>query len=71
VAKRGNSEGSICRRRDGRWVAVLTSPERPDHASESCYAKAKAAEELRQAQSQQDHGALVRDERQTAGQYLT
>ena len=68
--KRGNNEGSIRQRPDGTWEARLTLG---DGARKSLYGKTRAevAVKLAAAKRDLDHGlSVLRDERQTVGQYL-
>jgi integrase len=69
-AKRGNSEGSITRRSDGRWKARITLP---DGKRKSFYAatRQKAARRLAEALRDRDRGLPVLGERQTLAQFLT
>jgi integrase len=67
--KRGNSEGSITRRKDGLWEARITLE---GGKRKSFYAKTRqqAARRLAEALRDRDSGISVADERQTVGQYL-
>jgi integrase len=69
MAKRGNNEGSIYHRSDGRWEAMLTLP---DGKRKSFYARTRqeAARRLAAALRDRDAGLPVVAERQTVGQYL-
>src|SRR5260221_2129398 len=68
-AKRGNSEGSIVKRPDGRWEARITLPE---GKRKSFYAKTRqeAARRLAEALRDRDRGLPVLSERQTVAQFL-
>jgi integrase len=69
--KRGQNEGSIYRRTDGRWVAAITLD---DGRRKSFYGTSRAdvAKRLAAALRDQHAGLPVnRDERQLAGAYLT
>ena len=70
MAKRGNNEGSIYRRSDGRWVAALTLP---GSKRRSLYAKTRqeVARKLAAALRDRDAGLPVTPERQMVGQFLT
>lgn len=67
--KRGNSEGSIVKRPDGRWEARLTLP---DGRRKSFYAKTRqeAARRLAEAVRDRDRGLPIAGERQTVAQFL-
>jgi integrase len=68
--RRGNSEGSIVKRSDGRWMArfTLDSGQR-----KTFYAKTRqeAARQLAEALRDRDKGLPIIEERQTLEQYLT
>jgi integrase len=68
--KRGNSEGSITKRPDGRWEARVTLP---DGKRKSFYAKTRqeAARRLAEALRDRDRGLPIVGERQTVAQFLT
>src|SRR5258706_3516307 len=68
-AKRGNSEGSIVKRPDGRWEARITLPE---GKRQSFYAKTRqeAARRLAEALRDRDRGLPVLGERPTVAQFL-
>jgi integrase len=70
MARRGNGEGTIYQRKDGRWAAALTLP---GGRRRYFYGRTRreVTEKLRQALAQQDQGLLPAGERQTLGQYLT
>ncbi len=70
AAKRGNNEGSITKRSDGRWVARLTLE---GGARKYIYAKTRqeAARLLAAAIRDRDAGIPIVGEKQTVGQYLT
>src|SRR5689334_21141510 len=69
VRKRGNNEGSITKRRDGRWMARVTLP---DGRRKTYYAatRQEAARLLAAALRDQDKGLPVVGEKQTVAQYL-
>jgi len=68
-AKRGNNEGSVTRRPDGRWEARITLE---DGKRKSFYAKTRqeAARKLAAALRDHDAGLPVVGDKQTLGQYL-
>jgi len=69
VGKRGNSEGTIRRRADGRWEARLTLE---DGTRKSLYAKTRqeAVRHLGQAIQDRERGMGAVGDRQTVGEYL-
>lgn len=69
MAKRGNNEGSIFKRKDGRWAASVTMP---DGARRSFYGKTRqdAAQKLLKAQRAIADGLPLAGERLTIGQFL-
>lgn len=68
--RRGNSEGSIVKRSDGRWMARLTLD---DGTRKTWYAKtrAEAAKRLNTALRDRDAGLPIVGEKQTVAHYLT
>ena len=70
MARRGNSEGTITKRTDGRWEARISLP---DGKRKSFYGKTRqeVTQRLVQVRHDLDKGVFVFDERQTVGQYLT
>lgn len=68
--KRGNSEGSIVHRSDGRWMARVTLP---DRTRKTFYAKTRqeASRLLAAALRDRDAGLPIVGEKQTVIQYLT
>ncbi len=70
AGKRGNSEGTIRKRADGRWEARLVLD---DGSRKSPYGKtrAEASRELDQARRDRERGIAVLHDRQTVGDYLT
>jgi integrase len=67
--KRGNNEGSIIKRRDGRWMARVTL----EHGKRKhIYGKTRQEVSRRMVETQQEieQGLPILDERQTVGQYL-
>ena len=69
MAKRGNSEGSICKRPDGRYEARVTLP---DGKRKSFYGKTRqeANQKLLQAQKAISDGLPLAGERQNTGAFL-
>ena len=69
MVKRGAGEGSIYRRKDGRWAAVLTVEA---GRRRFLYAKTRqeAAGRLREALRLRSHGVPLPDERVTVGQFM-
>ncbi len=67
--KRGNNEGSITRRSDGRWQARITLE---NGKRKSLYGKTRqeAAQRLTAALRQRDQGLPLVEEKQTVKQYL-
>jgi integrase len=67
---RGHNEGSIFKRTDGRWVAMLSLP---SGKRQSFYGKTRQEVQRRLAAAQRDleAGIPVITDRQTVGQYLT
>jgi integrase len=67
--KRGNGEGSIYQRRDGRWVAQVT---RDDGPTKYYYGQTRDAvkRKLTQALHDQQEGLPLVSDRQTVAQYL-
>ena len=68
--RRGNSEGSIVKRTDGRWMARFTLD---NGERKTLYAKTRqeAARQLAEALRDRDKGLPIIEERQTFEQYLT
>ena len=69
MAKRGNTEGSIYKRQDGRWVAALTMP---DGKRRNLYGKTRkeAGSKLAEAIHDRGKGLPVIPERQTVEDFL-
>lgn len=69
MGRRGNSEGTITRRKDGRWEARISLP---DGSRKSFYGKTRqeVARRLSEARHEVDRGLPLPDERLTVGQYL-
>jgi integrase len=71
--RRGQGEGSIFQRSDGRWVATIDLGFMDGRRRRKWIygqTRKEVADKLRVAQNLADKGALVADERQTVGQYL-
>jgi integrase len=69
MAKRGQNEGSITKRSDGRWQARVTLP---DGRRKSYYAKTRqeVQKKMQQALRDIDSGLPIVSERQTVEQFL-
>lgn len=73
MAKRGQNEGTICKRDDGRWVAVLNLGYRDGKRwRKSFYGKTRkeVQEQLTATLREQQQGLPVITERQTVAQFL-
>jgi integrase len=73
MGKRGNLEGSIYQRKDGRWVAEMQTGIKDGKAIKRlCYAKTRAAvsERLKKALAQQQDGTLTVSNHMKAQAYL-
>src|SRR5260221_921419 len=70
AGRRGNNEGSIVKRADGRWMARLMLP---DGTRKAIYARTRqeAARKLAEATHDRDKGLPVVGERQTIAEYFT
>jgi integrase len=70
MGKRGNSEGTITKRKDGRWEARISLP---DGKRKSFYGESRqeVAKRLSEARHQVDRGFPLPGERLTVGQHLT
>ena len=70
MARRGHGEGSIYRRKDGRWAASIALEGRKRR---TFYGKTRkeVQDKLNEALHQKKTGALVTGPRQTVRQYLT
>lgn len=70
MAKRGNAEGSISKRKDGRWMARLSLPGgKRKHLYGAT--RAEVAQKLAAATRDRDQGLPVLDERETVASFLT
>src|SRR3989304_8684210 len=69
MAKRGNNEGSIYKRKDGRWTAAITLPA---GARKSFYGatRQEVAAKLAEAIRNKDKGLPAINERRTVAAYL-
>jgi integrase len=68
--RRGNNEGTIAKRSDGRWEARVYLPD----GKRKCYygkTRQEVARKMTQALRAKEQGMLVVDERQTIEQYLS
>lgn len=73
MSKRGNSEGSIYRRKDGRWAAVVSVGHHGGKRKrKTFYGKTRrdVQEQLKAALRDQQIGLPVAVERQTLAQFL-
>ena len=73
MAKRGQNEGSIYRRNDGRWVAVLNLGYKDGKRwRKSFYGRSRreVQEKLMAAFNAQQQGLTIPSEKQTVGQFL-
>ena len=72
TSRRGNNEGSIYRRKDGRWVGQYTIQTAKGPKLQYVYAKTRkeAAEKLTRAMADRDAGLVFEDKKLTLGQYL-
>ena len=73
VAKRrGNNEGSITKRKDGRWMGRYTVYAADGPKQKAVYGKTRAevAEKLIAAMADRDKGLVFDDENMTVGEYL-
>ena len=72
--KRGNGEGSVCRRKDGRWVGTLTvgrdANGRLRRRAVYGRTQAEAVEKLGQLRSDLAGGLMVMPDRALLGDYL-
>src|SRR3954453_8983036 len=70
--KRGNGEGSIYRRKDGRWVGQYTVYTAKGPKYRYIYGKTRAAvaEKLTKAMADRDGGLIFDAGRLTVGEYL-
>src|SRR5215216_640460 len=71
--RRGNGEGTITRRKDGRWEARYTVQSGTGPKREVLYGKTRAevAEKLTKAMADRDGGLVFDTNNQTVGEYLT
>jgi integrase len=70
--RRGNGEGTITRRKDGRWEARYTILSGTVSKRKVLYGKTRAevAEKLTRAMTERDGGVVFDSENQTVGEYL-
>ena len=70
--KRGNGEGSITRRKDGRWMARYIVPTSKGPKRRTVYGKTRkeAADKLAKVLSDRIEGIVYDDESTTVGEYL-
>lgn len=72
--RRGNNEGTITHRKDGRWEARVTVGWRDGKLQRKSYfgkTRQEAAEKLTAALRARQQGLTLHDERQTVGSFLT
>ena len=72
MGRRGNGEGTITRRRDGRWEARYMAHTAKGPKRKVLYGKTRAevAEKLTKAMADRDGGVVFDSENQTVGEYL-
>src|SRR3712207_2287810 len=70
--RRGNNEGSISRRKDGRWMGRYTVHTAEGPKQRAVYGKTRAevAEKLTKAMADRDGGFTFDAGKQTVGEYL-
>jgi integrase len=70
--KRGNGEGSITKRRDGRWMARYTVHTAKGPKRRTVYGRTRkeAADKLAKMLSDRTEGIVYDDENMTVGEYL-
>jgi len=69
---RGNNEGSISRRKDGRWMGRYTvhTADRPKQKAVYGKTRKEVAEKLTKAMADRDGGLVFDAENLTVGEYL-
>ncbi len=75
MARRGNNEGSISKRKDGRWMArytvhALEGPKQKTIMGKKGESRKEVAEKLTKAQADRDGGMVYEGENLTLGEYL-
>src|SRR5690349_22561723 len=73
MARRGQNEGSIYKRDDGRWVATLNLGYKNGKRHRKYFygdARKEVQEQLTEALRTQQQGLTIASDRQTVGQYL-
>jgi integrase len=70
VTKRGQNDGSIFQRKDGRWVAALSVPERSGQVRRYAKTKAEARQRLREMQRELEAGMQLGKAPVTLAAYL-
>ena len=70
--KRGNNEGSISKRKDGRWMGRYTVHAADGPKQRAVYGKTRkeVSEKLTKAMAERDNGVVYDDENLTVGAYL-
>ena len=73
MGKRGNGEGSIYQRTDGRWTATLSLEGEGGRRRKSFYGRTRkeVQEQLKVALREQQQGTLIATPQQTVEQFLT
>ena len=74
MTKRGNGEGSIYRRKNGRWCAAITVEQKPDGTRKrlSIYARTRkeVAERLATILDEQRQGTFIMPDQETVSEYM-
>ena len=70
MGKRANQEGSVYKRKDGRWVASIVL-ENGKRKSVYCKTQQEAIKAVRKANQEKDQGLLLLSENQTLDTFLT
>src|SRR5215212_10251677 len=72
MGRRGNNEGSISRRKDGRWMGRYTVHSADGPKQRAVYGKTRAevAEKLTKAMADRDGGIVYDAGKLTVGEYL-
>jgi integrase len=72
MGRRGNNEGSISRRKDGRWMGRYTVHTADGPKQKAVYGKTRkeVAEKLTKAMADRDGGLVFDAENLTVGEYL-
>ena len=72
MGRRGNGEGTITRRKDGRWEGRYYVPTETGRKRKVIYGKTRAevSDKLTKALSDRADGIVYNDENMTIGEYL-